>query len=57
VIEQVSGGTATQAVSIRRIARILYEGAPLVYGALADVAMGLRIGGQSSSDRRKLFGG
>jgi hypothetical protein len=39
VIEQVSGGTATQAVSIRRIARILYEGAPLVYGALADVAM------------------
>jgi hypothetical protein len=40
----VSGGTANQVSSVRRIAQVSHEGASIVDGALTDVAKGLRMG-------------
>ncbi len=42
---RVSGGAANQVSSVRRIAQVPHEGTPVVDGALADVAKGLRMGG------------
>jgi hypothetical protein len=43
---RVSRRTANQVSSVRWIAQISQEGAPVVDGALADVAEGLRMGGR-----------
>jgi hypothetical protein len=43
---RMSGGTANQVPSVRRIAQIPHEGGSIVDGALADVAKGLRMGGR-----------
>jgi hypothetical protein len=45
---RVSGGAANQVLSVRRVAQIPHEGAPVVDGALADVAKGLRMGGRDN---------
>ena len=42
---RVSGGAANQVSSVRRIAQVPHEGAPVVDGALPDVAKSLRSGG------------
>ena len=42
----MSGGAANQVSSVRRIAQVPHEGTPVVDGALADVAKGLRMGGR-----------
>jgi hypothetical protein len=42
----VSGGTANQVSSVRRIPQIPHKGGSIVDGALSDVAKGLRSGGR-----------
>jgi hypothetical protein len=41
----VSGGIPNQVSSVRRVAQVPHEGAPVVDGALPDVAKSLRLGG------------
>ena len=43
---RVSGGAANQVSSVRRIAQVPHEGTPVVDGAPAEVAKGLRMGGR-----------
>ena len=42
---RVSGGIPNQVSSVRRVAQVPHEGAPVVDGALPDVAKSLRSGG------------
>lgn len=42
---RVSGGTANEAASVRRITQVPHEGGSVVDGALPDVAKGVRSGG------------
>jgi hypothetical protein len=44
---RVSGGIPNQVSSVRRIAQVPHEGAPVVDGAPAEVAKGLRMGGRN----------
>ena len=43
---RVSGGIPNQVSSVRRIAQVPHEGTPVVDGASAEVAKGLRMGGR-----------
>jgi hypothetical protein len=49
---RVSGGIPNQVSSVRRIAQVPHEGAPIVDGALAEVAKGLRMGGRDDHATR-----
>jgi len=49
---RVSGGIPNEVSSVRRIAQVPHEGTPVVDGAPAEVAKGLRMGGRDDHATR-----